>query len=58
MDNCSTDKTVEKAEQFHPKVVTIEKFRPGAAINTGIKQSRGDIICCLSGHCIPVIAIG
>ena len=27
---------------------------PGKAINLGIKKSSGDIIVCLSAHCLPV----
>jgi len=54
VDNVSTDKTVDKALQYGAKLVTIEKFMPGAAINRGIEASSGEIIVCLSGHCIPV----
>lgn len=54
VDNQSSDKTVSKATQYDVTLVTIEKFKPGAAINRGIEASRGDIIVCLSGHCIPV----
>jgi len=55
VDNKSTDKTIEKASQFNiAKVVTCKDFRPGLALNMGIRESRGDYIVCLSGHCIPV----
>ena len=54
VDNNSADRTVEKAKAFDVKIVTIEEYRPGRAINLGIQNSRGDIIVCLSGHCIPV----
>jgi rhamnosyltransferase len=54
VDNNSTDKTVDIAKQFNVKVVTISEFRPGKAINDGIRASKGQIIVCLSGHCIPV----
>jgi len=54
VDNKSTDKTVEKAKRFDIKLVEIEHFFPGQAINVGIRHSTGDIIVCLSGHCIPV----
>jgi len=54
VDNASTDKTVPKALQYGVKVVPIEEFKPGAAINRGIEASNGDTIVCLSGHCIPV----
>ena len=54
VDNLSTDKTIEKACQNGVKLVTIEDFFPGAAINRGIEASTGEIIVCISGHCIPV----
>ena len=54
VDNASTDKTVDKARQYDVKLVTVDKFRPGDAINRGIEASTGEIIVCLSGHCIPV----
>lgn len=53
VDNQSTDLTVKKAQQYPVKVVTIDQFRPGEAINIGIKVSSGEIISVLSGHCIP-----
>ena len=55
VDNVSTDKTIDKALQFNiTKVITCEDFRPGLALNMGIRESRGEYIVCLSGHCIPV----
>lgn len=54
VDNCSTDLTVKKAGEFNVKVVTVEDFYPGQALNIGIKASRGEFIVCISGHCIPV----
>ncbi len=55
VDNCSTDKTIERARSFDiKKIVTIEDFYPGRAINMGIKASSGDFTVCISGHCIPV----
>ena len=54
VDNESTDKTIEKAKAFDVKVISIKDFLPGEAINLGIRSSKGDIIVCLSGHCIPV----
>lgn len=53
VDNNSTDKTVAKATAFGVKLVTIDEFKPGLAINTGIRASSGEYIVCLSGHCIP-----
>ncbi len=54
VDNNSTDKTVEKAKKFNVKVVTVDKYLPGKAINLGIKASKGEYIAILSGHCIPI----
>ncbi len=53
VDNMSTDSTVQKAKAFDIKLVTIEKFLPGEAINIGIRASSGDKLVCISGHCIP-----
>jgi len=55
VDSGSTDRTVEKAKNFNVKIVNYEgEFRPGKAINLGIKNSAGKYIVILSGHCIPV----
>lgn len=53
VDNNSTDKTVAKASAFDIKLVTIDEFRPGDAINRGVEASSGKYVVCLSGHCIP-----
>jgi len=53
VDNRSTDKTVEQASLYDTKIINIDEFYPGKAINLGIENSSGDIIVCLSGHCIP-----
>ncbi|MBI04998.1 MAG: hypothetical protein CMI96_04185 [Pelagibacteraceae bacterium] len=53
VDNNSSDNTIKKAKEFKVKILNINKFFPGKAINLGIKNSSGDIIVCLSGHCIP-----
>jgi glycosyltransferase involved in cell wall biosynthesis len=54
VDNDSKDATVKKAENWPIKIIEIEKFLPGDAINQGIDQSSGDLIVCLSAHCIPI----
>lgn len=54
VDNCSTDHTIKKVGKFNVKVVTIEEFYPGKALNLGIKASNGEYITCISAHCIPV----
>ena len=53
VDNNSTDKTIEKAKIFDVKLVHIDDFIPGKAINDGIRASDGEYIVCISGHCIP-----
>lgn len=53
VDNASTDATVKKAAAFDVKLVSITEFRPGEALNIGIRASSGDVIVCLSAHCIP-----
>jgi rhamnosyltransferase len=56
VDNNSTDKTVERAIKEYPqlKLITINDFLPGLAINIGIEEAKGDFISILSAHCIPV----
>lgn len=54
VDNESTDHTVQVAKRFPvSKIVNISKFKPGLAINEGIRASSGKFIVCLSAHCIP-----
>jgi glycosyltransferase involved in cell wall biosynthesis len=54
VDNGSSDQTLNRAKEYPVKVVTIDDFYPGKAINLGIKEAQGEYIVCLSGHCIPV----
>lgn len=54
VDNQSTDHTIVKVKEFPVKIITIDKYFPGKAINEGIRASTGEYLCCLSGHCIPV----
>ncbi len=56
VDNNSSDKTVQKAEQFGLKIINYESdvFKPGYAINKGIRASTGKFIAIISAHCIPV----
>ena len=54
VDNQSTDKTVQKASPYDVNLVTVDDFKPGLAINDGIRASSGEVLVCLSGHCIPV----
>src|SRR3989338_9684720 len=55
VDNESSDKTIEKPHQYKlKKVITCKDYKPGIALNMGIRESKGDYIVALSGHCIPV----
>ncbi len=53
VDNCSTDTTIARCKKYPVKIISIDKFIPGKAINLGIRSSQGSFICCLSAHCIP-----
>tara|TARA_E500000178_G_scaffold356319_1_gene433349 strand:+ start:2604 stop:3938 length:1335 start_codon:yes stop_codon:yes gene_type:complete len=56
VDNYSNDNTIKVVKRFNSKnlkIVKIKNFKPGKAINLGIKHSKGDYICILSAHCIP-----
>lgn len=54
VDNNSSDHTVEIAKRYKlEKIVNIVEFRPGNAINEGIRVSSGDYIVCISAHCVP-----
>ena len=55
VDNNSEDRTLDKVKKFPvEKIVGIDKYLPGESLNRGIRESKGDYIICLSGHCIPV----
>ncbi len=56
VDNNSSDSTVKRALNEDPsiKVVEIDKFLPGLAINKGIRASNGDYLVILSAHCLPI----
>ena len=43
-----------KIKKYPIKLIKIKNFLPGRAINDAIKISSGEIIVCLSAHCIPV----
>jgi CMP-N-acetylneuraminic acid synthetase len=55
VDNESSDKTIEKTLQYDiARVITCKDYRPGLALNMGIRESKGEYVVCISGHCIPV----
>ena len=54
VDNNSTDDTVKIAKRIgNIRILYIDNFKPGLAINYGVKNSIGKYIVCLSAHCIP-----
>ena len=54
VDNGSSDHTVSIAKRFPvAKIINIDTFLPGKAINDGIRSSKGEYIVCLSAHCVP-----
>lgn len=53
VDNYSTDKTEKICKKNNIKVLKIKYFKPGKAINIGIKASSGNYLIILSAHCIP-----
>ena len=54
VDNNSTDGSVELAMEYSCKVVHIEQYTPGRALNIGISASTGSYLVFLSAHCLPV----
>lgn len=54
VDNGSVDQTRAIAQRFPlARIVDIKEFRPGLALNEGIRASSGRFVVCLSAHCIP-----
>lgn len=54
VDNESTDRTLEKINGFDVRIVSLQDYLPGKALNLGIQASKGEYIVCLSAHCIPI----
>lgn len=55
IDSGSIDKTLEIAKRNDVKILAISEseFSYGYSLNYGIQRASGDIICCISAHCIP-----
>lgn len=53
VDSQSKDHTVEIAKKFPIKILTIDNYFPGKAINLGVQTSNSKFFVCLSAHCIP-----
>jgi glycosyltransferase involved in cell wall biosynthesis len=56
VDSGSADRTLDIARSFPVRIVTIppERFTYGYSLNYGVQNSTGEIICCLSAHCVPL----
>ena len=54
VDNDSTDNTRKIAEKYSDRILSIDEFYPGKAINLGIKHSSHELVSILSGHCVPI----
>lgn len=55
VENGSIDGTLEIIKKFPVKLVEFQEevWRPGKAINVGVKNSSGEYFVVVSGHCIP-----
>ncbi len=54
VDNISTDKTIEIVKNFPvKKIINIEKYLPGLALNMGVRANKAEYYVFLSAHCIP-----
>ncbi len=55
VDSGSTDNTLKIARDYNVKILSIpeDSFTFGYSLNYGITNSKGNIICALSAHCLP-----
>jgi Glycosyl transferase family 2/HEAT repeats len=53
VDNASSDGSRQIAKEYADKVLLIDEYRPGLALNAAIGASTGDYLVCLSAHAIP-----
>jgi rhamnosyltransferase len=54
VDNLSSDESIEIANKYNCKIITIDDFTYGRAINFGINASISNYVLLLSSHAIPV----
>lgn len=55
VDSGSSDRTLEIVSRYQVTTLHIpaEQFTYGYSLNYGIQHAQGDIVVCLSAHCIP-----
>lgn len=55
VDSGSTDRTLDIAGRYGVRIFSIpaEQFTYGSSLNFGIQNAKGDILVCISAHCIP-----
>lgn len=56
VDSESTDATCEIAKKYNARIIKIHKadFNYSYASNVGVQNARGEIVCFLSGHSVPL----
>lgn len=54
VDNRSTDRTLDIVSRYPVVLETIDEFRPGLALNVGVRAASGEVLVFISGHCVPV----
>jgi len=53
VDNASSDGSRQIADKYADRVVFIDEYRPGRALNAAIEESIGDYLVPLSAHAVP-----
>lgn len=54
VDNNSTDDSIVIAKKYNCKIVTIDKFTYGKALNIGINEAKSKYVLLLSSHSMPI----